>query len=101
MFDPNSTILQYISWMIMGAMQVLIIQAGLAWAKERNIRVRWWKAVLVYGWFASLIVTIAGGFTLHGELEGHAGWYFIGVLGIGQFVVGLAVIKLLLFRKAH
>jgi hypothetical protein len=101
MFDPNSTIIQYISWMIMGAMQVLIIQGGMAWARERNIDVNWWKAGLVYLWFASLVVTVAGGFTLYGELEGNAGWYFIGVLGVGQFIAGLAMIKLLLFRKTQ
>lgn len=100
MFDPNSTILQYLSWMAMGALQVLIIQGGLAWGKARNIDVVWWKAVLIYGWFASLVVTIAGGFTLHGELEGSAGWYFIGVIGVGQFIAGLAMINLILFRKS-
>jgi|GEM_PF-3084770 len=100
MFDPNSTIVQYLSWMAMGALQVLVIQGGLAWAKERNIPMTWWKTALVYGWFASLVLTIAGGFTLHGELEGNAGWYFIGVLGVGQLIAGLAMVKLLLFRKA-
>ena len=36
MFDPNSTIIQYLSWMVMGGLQVLIIQGGLAWARERK-----------------------------------------------------------------
>lgn len=96
---PESTMLNYLFWMVMGAMQVLVILGAQAWFASFNRQVAWWQLALMYGCFFSLCAVIAGGFTLMGEYESIAGWYFIGVLSLPHIIAGAFMFKLFVLKK--
>ncbi|WP_375749715.1 hypothetical protein [Vibrio sp. HN007] len=93
---PQSTILDPIFWMVLGAAQMFIYQSAKLWAEDFDLRMNWWKWTLVMGWWFSLILTIAGAFTLLGENEGNAGWYFLGFVGTALVIGGAVLLKVLL-----
>lgn len=96
---PGSTMLNYLFWMVMGAMQVLIVMGANEWLKEKGKAVPWWQLLLMYGCFFSFCTVVAGGLTLAGEYESRAGWYFIGFLGLPHIIAGAILLKLFVFRK--
>ncbi len=97
---PGSTMLNYLFWMAMGAMQVIIVLGARAWLEDAGQKVAWWKMTLMYGCFVSFCAVVAGGFTLAGEYESRAGWLFIGFLGVPHIIAGAAMLKLFVFKKA-
>lgn len=98
---PQSTVLDPLFWMVLGALQVLTFVGMREWAKQFELGMTWWKWLLVAGWWFSFILTIAGGFTLLGENEGNAGWYFLGFAGTGLVIGGALLLKLFLVLKAR
>ncbi|MFI3270607.1 MAG: hypothetical protein R3Y11_00805 [Pseudomonadota bacterium] len=95
----GSTILGYVFWMVMGALQVLVIMGIVDLLRSAGKKVVWWKVGILYFSFATLCGTIAGGTTLMGEYESIAGWYFIGVLGI-PVAIGMAIVaRLFVLQK--
>ncbi len=96
---PGTTISNYVFWMAMGALQILVIAGAYAWFHSYGKKVRWWQMLLMYLCFASFCLVIAGGFTLMGEYESRAGWYFIGVLGLPPIIVEAILVKLFLMKK--
>ncbi|WP_066014695.1 hypothetical protein [Endozoicomonas atrinae] len=92
---PQSTLLDPPFWMLLGALQVLVFAGAGQWAKHFQLAMNWWKWSLVGGWWFSLLLTIAGAFTLLGENEGNAGWYFLGFVGTGLIVGGAILLKVL------
>lgn len=96
---PESSILNYLFWMAMGAMQVFVILGANAWLTSFNRKIAWWQLALMYGCFASLCTVIAGGFTLMGEYESIAGWYFIGFFGVIHVIVAAIMLKLFVLKK--
>lgn len=66
---PQSTVLDPLFWMAFGALQVLVFAGANQWAKQYQLGMNWWKWALVGGWWASIILTVAGAFTLLGENE--------------------------------
>ncbi len=86
-------------WMILGALQVLVVTGAYAWLKHQGKQVTWWQMVLLYCGFASFCLVVAGGFTLMGEYERTAGWYFIGFLGVPVIIVMAILVRLFVFRK--
>ena len=96
---PGVTMINSLFWMIFGALQILVIAGAYSWIQHLNKKIKVWQMAILYGIFASICLTIGGGFTLAGEYESQAGWYFIGFLGV-PLVIALAIaIKLILFRK--
>ncbi|WP_299794754.1 hypothetical protein [uncultured Shewanella sp.] len=96
---PQSTLLDPLFWMVLGAIQVLVFAGAGQWAKEYHLGMNWWKWLVVGFWWLSFILTVAGAFTLLGENEGNAGWYVLGFVGTA-LVIGAAVIyKVLLHLK--
>lgn len=91
---PQSTILDPIFWMVLGAVQVFVFQSAKLWAEDFNIHMNWWKWLLAGSWWFSFILTIAGAFTLLGENEGNAGWYFLGFVGTAMVIGGAILLKL-------
>ena len=96
---PQSTILDPLFWMVLGALQVLTFVGMREWARQFGLGMNWWKWLLVGGWWFSLVLTIAGSFTLLGENEGNAGWYLLGFAGTGLVIGGALLLKLLLMLK--
>lgn len=96
---PGSTILNYLFWMAMGAMQVIILLGARQWLNGGGRCVPWWQTLAMYGCFLSFCTVVAGGFTLAGEYETRAGLYFIGVLGLPHVVAAAIMLKLFVFRK--
>ncbi len=97
---PDGTVLNYLFWMIIGALQVLVWQGVRAWSRSFNPNVKWWQVTLLYGCVLSFCVVIFAGFTLKGEREGAAGWYMIGFFGVLHVIAGAILARLFLFRKA-
>lgn len=96
---PGTTIINYLFWMAMGAIQVILILSVTAWLKEGKRDAPWWQTLLLYGCFISFCAVVAGGFTLAGEYERRAGFYFIGTLGIPHIIIGALMLKLFVFKK--
>ena len=96
---PDSTMLNSVFWMAFGCLQVLVVAGAYAWLARGGKRVRWWQMALMYGGFAAFCVVVAGGFTLMGEYESVAGWYFIGVLGLPVIVVLTALVRFFVFPR--
>lgn len=83
---PYSTILGPVFWIIMGLLYAFLIYGARIWLQDLNVKMNWWKWLLISFWFIILNVSIAGGFTLIGENEGKAGIYFL------LFFVSLSII---------
>ncbi|OCH17394.1 hypothetical protein A6E05_13990 [Aliivibrio sp. 1S165] len=96
---PQSTVLDPLFWMALGALQVWVFAGANQWAKHFNLGMTGGKWALVGGWWASIILTIAGAFTLLGENEGLAGWYFLGFAGTGLIIAGAVLLRILVALK--
>ena len=96
---PQSTVLDPLFWMAFGALQVWVFAGANQWAKQFNLDMCGWKWALVGGWWASIILTIAGAFTLLGENEVLAGWYFLGFAGTGLIIAGAVLLRVLVALK--
>ncbi|UJF17287.1 hypothetical protein L0B53_00475 [Vibrio sp. SS-MA-C1-2] len=93
---PQSTILDPIFWMLLGAAQLFIIQSANVWADEYDLHMNWWKWSLVISWWFSFLLTINASFVLLGEHEGNAGWYLLGFAGTTLIISGVAIFNLIL-----
>lgn len=98
---PGTTMLNYLFWGIMGALQVLVIMGANEWLKSYGKKVVWWQLALIYVAFASLCTVVAGGTTLMGEYETIAGWYFIGVLGMPVVICSAIAVRLFIMKKPN
>ena len=96
---PGTTILDYVFWMVMGALQVMVVLGIVEWMKHYGRKAGWWQVALFYAGFASLCAVIAGGTTLMGEFESVAGWYFIGVLGLPVVICLAIAVRLFIMKK--
>ena len=96
---PQATLLDPLFWMVMGAIQLHLFQNARYWAAEFKLNMNPAKWLLVGGWWASFLLTIAGAFTLLGENEGNAGWYFLGVVGTALVIAGFAIARLLIWLR--
>lgn len=96
---PGSTMINSLFWMILGAMQILIIASGYAWIKHLGKTIKNWQMAILYILFALICLTIGAGFTLAGEYESQAGWYFIGFLGLPQLIIFVFLINRFVFSK--
>ena len=65
---PDGTVVNYLFWMAVGALQILIYKGVHEWASDFNKEIKWWgQTALLYGCFLSLCVVIFAGFTLKGN----------------------------------
>ncbi len=97
---PGELMINSLFWMIFGVMQMIIIAAIYTWASSIEKVVKKWKVAILYAIFAMFLLTIGGGFTLAGEYESQAGWYFIGFLGTPIILSFAIAVRLLYFREA-
>jgi len=98
---PESTMLDYLFWMALGALQVLVAMGTHAWLKSYNKNVKWWQSAIIYMAFLAFCTVIAGGFTLMGEYESIAGWYFMGVLGLPTIIGAAIAFRLFIMKKSN
>ena len=98
---PGTTMLDYIFWMVIGALQVLIIAGAYAWLKQYGRKITWWQMTLLYLGFVSFCLVVAGGFTLMGEFESPAGYYFMGVFGLPVIIVFALLVRLFILPKKN
>ncbi len=95
----GTTILGYLFWMLLGALQVIIVMWIKSLLENSGRGAPWWKVGILYFSFACFCGVIAGGTTLMGEYESIAGWYFIGVLGIPVAIGTAFVYRLFVLKK--
>ncbi len=91
----ESSILQPLFWMIMGGLMILFFIGLTFWLKDLRIPMNWWKWVLTALWYIGVYVVIAGGFTLIGEQEVRAGFFFLGVFGTVMIILGTGLWRIL------
>lgn len=96
---PGAIMINSLFWMIFGALQIFIIASLCAWVKHMGKPVKYWQIGILYSMFALFCITVGGGFTLAGEFESQAGWYFIGFLGVPLVISFVVALKLFYFRK--
>ena len=86
-----STILRPLFWIAMGLIYALAIAGARVWAQDLGLQMTWWKWLLAALWYLMLSVGLAGGFTLMGEKEPRAGYYFLGLVLIGMIILGIGL----------
>ena len=96
---PNSTILGPVFWIVMGLLYALIILSANYWAKDLKLNMKWWKWLLLSFWYAGLSISIAGSFTLFGEGENRAGYYFLGISIVIFLILGVGLWRLIIPAK--
>jgi hypothetical protein len=92
-----STLLRPLFWLFMGLNYALIIVGARIWVQDLGLQMTWWKWVLSTLWYIGLSVGLAGGFTLLGEREPKAGYYFLGLVIIIALIAGIGIGLLLWF----
>ncbi len=97
---PNGTIVYMLFWMAIGIFQIFIYNSINYWTKRFNPNIKWWQVVLLYGCLLSFFIVVFAGFTLNGEYEGNAGWYFISTFGAIHVIAGAVLVKLFIFKNA-
>ena len=90
-----STILRPLFWIVMGLIYALIIVGAKVWAQDLGLEMNWWKWLLAAIWYCLLSFSFAGGFTLLGEKEPRAGYYFLGFFLIVTIISGVGLWHLL------
>ncbi len=95
---PGVVIIDSLSWMILGALQILIIAGAYAWIQYLGKTIKVWQMAILYGIFVTFCITIGGGSTLVGEYETQGGMYFIGFLGVPIILAFAIAVKLFLFK---
>ena len=96
---PQSTILGPLFWIVMGLLYAFLILGARVWFKDLGFQMYWWKWLITAFWFTFLSITVAGGFTLFGENEIKAGYYFLGLFGMVSIVSGVGIWRLLSYKK--
>jgi hypothetical protein len=86
-----STILRPIFWVVMGLIYGLMIAGAPALAQDLGLNMTWWKWLLAAIWYVMLSVGLAGGFTLMGEREPKAGYYFLGLVLTLMIILGIGL----------
>ena len=89
-----STLSRPLFWIGMGLIYALMIAGARVWAQDLGLSMTWWKWVLSATWYGLLSFSVASGFTLMGEKEPKAGYYFLAfflavttILGVGLWLV--------------
>ena len=96
---PDGTVVNYLFWMAVGALQILIYKGVHEWAKDFNKDIKWWQTALLYGCFLSVVRCDFCRFYTEGEYEGNAGWYVIGFFGSLHVIAGAVLARFFLVRK--
>lgn len=93
---PNSTILGPLFWIAMGLIYALAFAGARIWFDELGLKLNWWKWVLATLWYIILSISVAGSFTLFGENEVQAGFYFLGVFVTISIILGIGLWRILI-----
>ena len=86
-----STLFRPLFWIVMGMIYALIIAGARVWAQDLGLSMTWWKWALSAMWYCFLSFSVASGFTLMGEKEPKAGYYFLGLFLAGTAVLGVGL----------
>jgi hypothetical protein len=92
---PNDNILGPIFWIVMGLIYALVIVSAKTWAKDIGLKMNWWKWTLASLWYSFLSIGVAAGFTLLGEFETKAGYYFIAITLTVMTILGVGLWRLI------
>jgi len=77
--------------MLLGIIQLSFFIGLRLYFKDKGIQLSRIKWGLVAGWWFTLNITVAAGFTLIGENESRAGIYFLGFFGIIMLICSAAL----------
>jgi hypothetical protein len=80
-----------IFWIAMGLAFVLAFAGAVVWAQDLGLQMTWWKWALSALWYGIVSVGVAASFTLIGEKEPRAGWYFLGMSVIAAIILGVGL----------
>jgi hypothetical protein len=80
---------------IVGVVSIPIILAAVAWAKDLNLKMNWWKWCLLSAWYLLLIFFIFLDFTFIGEGEVDAGWKLLLFQLVIMIILGAGLARIL------
>ena len=80
---------------IVGIVTIPIILAAVAWAKDFNLKMTWWKWSLLAAWYLVLIFFIFLDFTFIGEGEVGAGWKMLLFQLVIMIILGAGLARIL------
>lgn len=88
---PHSTILGPTFWIAMGLLYAFLIYSASIWFKDLGIKMNKRRWALLAFYFLFINITVGGAFTLIGEDEPRAGYYFLGIFGVLCIILGVAL----------
>ena len=86
-----STIVRPIFWIVLGLIYALMIAGAPLWAEDLGLKMTWWKWLFAAIWYGLMSIGVAAGFTLMGEKEPRAGYYFVGLSLVVMIILGLGL----------
>jgi len=92
-------LLQPLFWIIMGMLYSLMIFSARYWAADLKIPMNGWKWLAAGFWFLLLSLSLAGGMTLIGEGEVHAGLSFLALFLLICLIMGVGLWRLLTAKR--
>jgi hypothetical protein len=90
-------LLRPLFWIVMGLNYLVVLASANSWIEDVGIAMTWWKWLLAILWYGFLNFCFAGGFTLIGEKEPRAGFYFLGFSLLLTIILGLGLWGLIWF----
>ena len=86
---------------IVGVLTVPVIWSVIAYSKDMNLQMNWWKWLLATLWYTLLIFFVFMDFTLMGEGEVGAGWKLLAFEGVIMIILGVGLGRLLLSGRTR
>jgi hypothetical protein len=81
---------------IVGILTLPVIWGAIAWSKDLDLQMNWWKWLLAALWYTLLVFFVFMDFTLMGEGEVGTGWKLLAFEGVIMIILGVGLVKLLL-----
>ena len=80
---------------VVGAVTGLVVAGAIAWAKDLDLRMTWWKWLLAALWYILLNFFVFLDFTMIGEGESGAGLKLLFFQGILMIILFVGLVRLL------
>lgn len=88
-----------IFWFAMGLVSLVMAIGFKQLAKEKGIRMTWWKWVLSGGWWIGFLLAVAVPFTFIGEGEPAAGAWMVLFSVVPAAILGVGVWRIITLRS--
>ncbi|MCK4747553.1 MAG: hypothetical protein KAT15_10975 [Bacteroidales bacterium] len=87
----NLVIFAFITGLFSGA----VIVGAIAWVKDLDLKMTWWKWLLSAIWYILFLLLVFASFTFIGEGETVAGWKILGISAVVIVILGTGLARIL------